>query len=112
MAKKTPLTSDVPSPTMTKTEAVKLAVEKGKDKPREGVAWIKETYGLDVSPDYFSTTKSALKATGKAKAPSSSPKEKGGEPGALVELARDLEALRRLRAKYGAEEIKRLLEES
>jgi hypothetical protein len=90
---------------------VKKALDAGKEKPRDGVVWIREQFGLDVSPDYFSTTKSALKATGKAKA-LSEPKGKGGGPGALVELARDLEALRRLRDKYGAEEVRRLLEES
>src|SRR5215470_10523843 len=104
MAKKTPATTsttDGPSPGIPKTEAVKKALEAGKEKPREGVIWIKEKFGLDVSADYFSTTKSAIKATGRAKVPSG-PKGKGGGPGALVELARDLEALRRLRDKYGA----------
>jgi hypothetical protein len=99
------------APTIPKTEAVRKALEAGRDKPREGVVWIKETFHLDVTPEYFSTTKSAIKAAGTVKVPSGPKGKEGGPVVDLVELARDLEGLQRLKAKYGAEAVKQFLDE-
>ena len=93
--------------TIPKTEAVRKALQAGKEKPREGVAWIKQELGLDVTPEYFSTTKSALRSEGK---PPSAPKGKGDVSGALVGLVDDLEVVRRLVHKYGKDEVRRLIE--
>jgi hypothetical protein len=75
---------------------------------------MRDQFGLDVDTNYFSTTKSGLMAGSKAKSSTttgSKGKAEKGSSGSLVELSRDLEALRRLREKYGVAEVKRLLEE-
>ena len=47
---------------ITKSEAVRRAVAEGVDKPQEGSAFIKEKFGLQVTPQHFSTYKSQQKA--------------------------------------------------
>lgn len=46
---------------MTKTDAVKAAMADGVDNPTEGAAYIKTKFGLDITPQVFSTTKSIAK---------------------------------------------------
>jgi len=36
------------------------AIEAKKDQPKEGVAWIKETLGMDLNPGAFSTLKNPV----------------------------------------------------
>src|SRR5882762_7309855 len=55
---------------ITKSEAVRRALADGVDQPTEGVAYIKDNFGLEISPGHFS----AVKAGEKKKA---SPASKG-----------------------------------
>jgi len=64
---------------MTKADAVRASIADGKDMPADGAAYIKEKFGLDVTPQQFSTYKSiANKKAGKA------PGRRGRKPGAAV----------------------------
>ena len=53
-----------PKPKLTKTEAVKRAIEEGVEKPQEGVDWIVSHFGEDyrMPPGQFSSYKSQLKS--------------------------------------------------
>lgn len=68
MAKKAAETaSQAATETIGKSEAVRRAIAAGKAMPNEGVAYIKETFGLDLSPAHFSNIKSTT--GGKKKRP-------------------------------------------
>jgi hypothetical protein len=68
MAKKAAeTTSQAATQSVTKSEAVRRAIAAGKAMPNEGVAYIKETFGLDLSPAHFSNIKSTT--GGKKKRP-------------------------------------------
>jgi hypothetical protein len=91
---------------MSKTDAVKAAIADGKVMPKDGSAYIKEKFGLDVNPQAFSTMKSiANKKAGKAPgrrgrkaAPAAAPTNgrRGSNP---ADLARQVKALI---GQYGA----------
>ena len=57
---------DEPKPPVQKTEAVRQALAAGKDMPSAGVAWIKETLGVEVTNQQFSSYKTQEKAKGSA----------------------------------------------
>src|SRR5438105_4988194 len=94
-----------------KTEAVRIALEQGKESPGEGVAFIKKKFGLDVTPQQFSTYKSIAKSKGKGGG-----KKRGRKPKAAMRYEHtvgnglvaldDLEAAKSLVAKVGAEQAK------
>jgi hypothetical protein len=44
-----------------KKELVQAAIDAGHDMPKDGVAWIKENFGVEMNPQTFSVTKSGLK---------------------------------------------------
>src|SRR5947209_1362978 len=46
---------------MKKLEAVRLALESGRDNTKEGVAWIKHEFDLDIHDATFNNYKSTLK---------------------------------------------------
>lgn len=46
----------------TKVEAVQMAITAGFDSRQIGSGYIKSQFGLDVSPQHFSSTKSQLKS--------------------------------------------------
>jgi hypothetical protein len=66
MAKKTEETTDKPT-TMTKTDAVKAAIADGVVKPSDGVKYVKEKFGIDVTGPLFSIIKSQAKLKGRKK---------------------------------------------
>src|SRR4051812_28932652 len=96
---------------ITKTEAVRLALDAGKDKPIDGVNWIKAEHGIDITPQQFSTVKSNLKAKGGngtgARKPS---KPLGGGPvgNGFVGAAEAAAAVKELCNQIGAEQVKKL----
>jgi hypothetical protein len=45
---------------VSKMEAVRLALAEGKSSPKDGAAYIKATFGIDMSPNFFSSYKSKL----------------------------------------------------
>jgi len=99
---------------ITKSEAVRRAVAEGVDKPTEAVAFIKERFGVEITPQHFSSIKSQeAKKAGKparrgrkprdAAAPTpNGPRVGNGNP---VELARQV---KKLVDVYGVEAIKEM----
>ena len=52
---------------MTKSEAIRRALAAGNDMAKDGVAYIRKTFGLVVSPRVYSAQKSKLAARSKLK---------------------------------------------
>jgi len=70
------------SASITKTEAIKRAIEAGATLPTEGVAYIKKHFGLDVATGFFSTVKGELANQRPVKAvPASAPVAVTGSAG-------------------------------
>lgn len=103
------------APTISKSDAIRAAVKAGKNSPSEGVAWIKETYGLDVTTGTFSTTKTqdkkkagestavkTLNASGAVKT-AGNVTGNGKASGDAVHLAQSVKSLV---DQYGAEAVK------
>lgn len=119
MAKKKP--DDAPQEagngSMTKADAVRAAVAEGKLKPQDGCAWIKEKFGIDITPQHFSSYKSSeAKKTGAPGRRGRKPREAAavvatpnGAPvatGGAVDLAKQLKGLV---TRYGADEVSGML---
>lgn len=94
---------------MTKAEAVRQTLAEGIDTPADGVAYVKEKHGLDITPQQFSTYKSiAKKKAGgtpakrgrRAAAPAAAP-----TPSAPAGLATSVEAIKVLVEQYGVEQV-------
>lgn len=46
---------------VTKSDAVRAALKEGVDKPQDAVEWIKTKYGIEITPQHFSSYKSQIK---------------------------------------------------
>lgn len=112
MAKKAETAEAASDEKITQKEAVKRAIAAGKELPKEGVEYIKATFGMELNPGAFSTLKTLLKSEN-----GSSPKKKRGRPAAsatatpvmtkgktanAAELARGVKALV---AQHGADAV-------
>jgi hypothetical protein len=101
--------------TMSKTDAIRAALAEGQESPAAGTAFIRERFGLEMSKQHFSATKSKLKSTegqgAKAAAMRPEPPEerqperRGGGEGDLLSA---MEAMKPLVAALGAEKVKRI----
>lgn len=113
-----------PDGTVTKTEAVKRALADGVTKPQDGVEYVREKFGLEMTAQAFSATKSLLRKKGgegagsgreaRAAAPAEQTLPGGGVNGGNghvprngspdpVDLARQV---KQLVAQYGAQAVK------
>ncbi len=111
---------------MSKTDAIRAAVAGGHESPGDGVDFIKKQFGLEMSKQHFSATKSKLKATGgnrykkAGKSPVTAkkravpvedylapPQQPAGRDGNLLDA---LEAIKPLIAQHGAESVKRMVD--
>ncbi len=113
-----PSMSKAAEPTVTKTEAVRQALQHNpKFSPAEGVAWIKEQFDIDLSPTHWSTyrfnqnkkagTSTIVRSRSTATAPAAhSPSSNGTAPSTL-QLAKSLMVLVR---QYGVTEVASTLE--
>jgi hypothetical protein len=106
---------------ITKSEAVRRAISAGFDKPVEGVAYIKDQFGIDIGPTHFSAVKTTEKKKEEAKAkgkPGRKPKSyafegnsaSASKPAAKTgsDLLAAMEAMKPLVAALGAEKVKRI----
>lgn len=105
-----PAKAATPEPTTTnapnKSQAVRNAIAAGVTMPTEGCKWIKEQYGLDVTPAMFSAVKNSTKAksnTGRKSAPAS-PATPNGSP---TKLAFEIKTLMET---YGKEEVTKMVD--
>jgi hypothetical protein len=89
---------------MSKAEAVRQAIAAGVDQPQEASAYIKEKFGLEVSPPMFSSYKSQMK---KRQGGRGRRKARGNGPAGGVDLARKVKALV---DEYGADAVKEMAE--
>ena len=106
---------DAPFPTISKTDAVKAALDAGVEKPKLGVTYIKETFGLDMSPSHFSQMKTLgkKKSNGSAVTQSASiapASSNGHHAQAGGGVAESVEAIKGLVDRMGAEEVVRIAE--
>jgi hypothetical protein len=110
---------------MSKTDAIRAAVAEGHESPADGVDFIKRRFGIELSKQHFSATKSKLKTTGagqskeatRVAAPSKKaarvegylapPEQPAGGEGNLLDA---LEAIKPLIAQHGAESVKRMVD--
>lgn len=66
--------------TINKSEAVRRAIAAGKTMPNEGVAYIKETFGIEMVPNHFSAIKSMSGGKKRPGRPKGSKNKPAGEP--------------------------------
>jgi hypothetical protein len=103
--------------TISKSEAVRRAVDDGADQPLDGVAYIKSHFGLEIGPQHFSAVKSGyLKKKGvatpntrfqkKAEPAERQPPPVNGE----TDLLAAMEAVKPLVASLGADKVKRIVD--
>jgi hypothetical protein len=111
---------------ITKSEAVRRALADGVDQPADGVAYIRDNFGVEISPTHFSAVKSTEGKKGEA-APKGKPgrKPKAAAPSQAVEgylapppksravdeetdLLAAMEAMKPLVAALGADKVKRI----
>jgi hypothetical protein len=85
---------------ITKTEAVRKAIAAGVDKPTDGVIYVKEKFGVEVTPSQFSTYKSLAKLKG-AGSHGKTARNGHGSPG----MATSIEAIKTLVDDLGVEEV-------
>jgi hypothetical protein len=81
MAKKKDETAEAtgaPAGKITQKEAVKQALAAGKDSPSDGVAYVKEQFGITLTNGAFSTLKTQLKKAAGGKTGAKRGRPKGG----------------------------------
>ena len=88
---------------MTKMDAVRKALEVGKEKPADGVAYILEQFQVEIAPQMFSAYKTHLKKHGET---SGRGRRTGGKVGDPAELARKV---KELVDQYGAKTVSNML---
>jgi hypothetical protein len=112
---------------ITQSGAARAALEKGYEKPAEAVAYIKNTFGIDMNPQYFSAIKTRTKDLHEAAPPKPAPARRGqkakaarvegylappekpkvaGEPDVLLAL----EGVKELVSQFGADKLKRMID--
>ncbi len=99
---------------ISKAKAAKAAIAKGYGKPIDAVKYIKEEFGIDMTPQHFSATKSNLnkKALAAEPATPAKPRPVRASHGDAVdhELLVAMEAMKPLVSSLGADKVKRLVD--
>lgn len=103
---------------ITKSEAVRRAIAAGAEQPAEGVPYIRDNFGLEITPTHFSAVKTAEKKKGAIKIRRRPGRRTAAVEGYLApppkpvgdesELIAAMEAMKPLVASLGAEKVKRL----
>ena len=121
-------TGALPAGAVSQTDAARGALDKGYEKPAEAVKYIKDTFGIDMNPQYFSAIKTRLGKSGAKRAPATEPTRRGPKPkaaapavqgyvappekpkaaGDQVDLIAAMEAMKPLVAALGADKVKRI----
>jgi hypothetical protein len=97
---------------MSKTAAVRAAIAEGVDKPADGVSYVKEKFGVDITAQYFSIIKSQVKKKGpsprvRKTASGTTGVGNGKAVGTAADLARQVKTLVEA---YGADAVKGMAE--
>jgi len=112
---------------ISKTDAIRAALAEGMESPEDGTGFIKSRFGIEISKQHFSATKSQIKKKDGAEAPKgkrapSGEKAKAPAPTPRPQVAPstqqaatgpdmigDLEAVKSLVKKLGAEQVRRIV---
>ena len=120
---------------MSKTDAIRAAMAEGIESPGDGVDFIRKNFGLEMSKQHFSATKSKLKSMegqGEKKADPAKAAPKAGAPKAAAERKPEalverqtpqgraaggegdlldlMEQMKPLIAEHGADKLKRIVD--
>jgi hypothetical protein len=96
-----------PAVRMTQRAAVKRALAAGKETPSEGVAYIKERFGITLTNPTFSTIKCQIKKAAHPRAMPISAAARTTRGAAItIDLARQV---KELVERYGADSVKELV---
>jgi hypothetical protein len=106
---------------ITKSEAVRRALADGVDQPADGVAYIKDNFGLEIGPGHFSAVKAGEKKKGEKPKGKPGRKSKAAVEGYLApppkpaakgetDLLAAMEAMKPLVASLGADKVKRIVD--
>lgn len=109
-----------PKPPISQVDAIRAALDAGHEKPKEGVKYIEATFGIHVSPTYFSVQKGK-----RAKSAVRVPVKRGRRARGTVEgylappridarrdgdLLNAMAAIKPLIASLGAEKVKKIVD--
>jgi hypothetical protein len=101
-----------PAEKITQRAAVQRALDAGKDRPADGVAYVKEQFGITLNKGAFSTIKSQLnKAGGTAKASGRRGRPAGATAAAKpsangsLDIAMQMEALKVICDQLGVDQV-------
>lgn len=104
---------------MSKASAVRAALNDGVDVPKQASLYIKQKYGMDISPQQFSAEKSRIKLRSGGAMPlayqsASASNGASGTPrfaqGGQTDLLQALEMIKPLIEQLGAEKVKRMVD--
>lgn len=109
-------------PATTKADAARAALSAGHESPADAVAFIKSRFGIEIGRQHFSAVKSQLKKKDRE----SSPRARAGRPPATpkrpeagppglpasgeADLLDALESIKPLIARYGPDQVKRIVD--
>lgn len=101
---------------MNKTEAARQALLAGKESPVEAVAFIRQRFAIEMSPQHFSATKSLIRKKERETTPpvtarrtpvrQEDARPNNGDTGVMEAM----EAIKPLIATLGAEKVKRIVD--
>ena len=111
----------------SKAEAARQAMKAGYQKPAQAVAWIKETFGIELNPQHFSAIKTNDKKKQEAGAAAKAePAKRGSRSSVIIEgyvapperprtpgepdMLLALEGVKELVNQFGADRVKRMVD--
>ncbi|MBA3388952.1 MAG: hypothetical protein H0U02_06250 [Rubrobacter sp.] len=110
---------------ISKTDAIRAALAEGMESPEDGTGFIKSRFGIEISKQHFSATKSQIKKKDGAAAPKRKRAARGEKAPAPApapqaaptaqpattgpDMIGDLEAVKSLVKKLGAEQVRRIV---
>jgi hypothetical protein len=104
---------------ITQREAVSQALAAGKDSPPDGVAYVKEQFGITLNNGAFSTIKSQIKKAAGESKPRGKPGRPAGAKAApaakssvngVPNMALQIEAIKTLCTQLGVDQVKQIAE--
>ena len=96
---------------VTQKEAVKQAIAAGKDTPAEGVVYVKDQFGMELSNQAFSILKSQLKSKSSAgTARRGRPPASAAHSPANGSMASSIAAIKKLVDQLGVDDVKAIAE--
>lgn len=106
---------------ISKVDAVRRALAEGADTPEDGTDYIRKTFGIEMTRQHFSSTKSQLKSRGAKKGDGKPGRKPRSMEGILSppktraangegDLLAALEAIKPLVASLGVEKVKKIAE--